>query len=121
MRALLTIVSFLCLAMGASWAQADPAAGEAFFNGGGKCKNCHNTSDKKKVGPGLSQITQRAGEDWIKAFLNDTNGVWAADEGYTKTLKAAMNKTGKPKPAHKTRQLTETEINDLLDFLKTLQ
>lgn len=106
------------LVLSVSQASADPAAGESLFNGGGKCKNCHKTTEKKKVGPGLAGITKRASEDWIKAWLKDPQGVWEANEGYTKTLKAAMKKESKPKTSHKTKKLSDQEIADLMDYMK---
>ena len=119
MKKIIYLVPVLAILAGALPAMADAAAGEALFNGAGKCKNCHKTTDKKKVGPGLAGAVSRGGEEWIKAFLKDPQAVWTADEGYTKTLKAAVNNT-KPKPKHKTRQLTDDEIQALLDYLKTL-
>ncbi|MDH5509459.1 MAG: c-type cytochrome [Nitrospinota bacterium] len=119
-KVLLTAVA-LCFTFAAYPAMADPAAGEALFTGAAKCKNCHNPTDKKKVGPGLLGVVDRAGEAWIKSYLNDAPATWTADEGYTKTLKASVGSVGKPKPKHKTKKLTEQEITDLVDFLKTLK
>lgn len=99
---------------------ANPGAGEGIFNGDGKCKTCHNITDKKKVGPGLAGILTRAPEAWVAAFLKDPAGVWKADEGYTKTLKNATKAASKPSPSHKTPPLTDQQITDLTAYLKTL-
>jgi len=99
---------------------ADVEAGQKLFKSGGKCKNCHKTTSKKKVGPGLAGVTKRTSEKWLKAWLKDPKAVWTADKGYTKTLKKFMKKEGKPKPSHKTRQLSDQEIADLIDYLKSL-
>ncbi len=109
------------LALGAPQAFADAAAGEALFNGDGKCKNCHKITEKKKVGPGLAGVTKRVPEEWLTAWMKDPKGVWTANEGYTVELKKAMKKESKPKPGHKVKKkLTDQEIADLIDFMKTL-
>ncbi len=100
------------------FASAD--AGKALFNGAGKCKNCHKTTDKKKVGPGLAGITKRATDGWIRSWLKDPKAVWTANDPYTAGLKKIMKKEGKPKPSHKTKALSDQEINDLMDYLKTM-
>jgi cytochrome c2 len=101
-------------------AYADVNAGKSLFEGSLKCTNCHNINDKKKVGPGLAGISKRATDDWIKKWLKDPPAAWNADDEYTKKLKETMKKTASPKPSHATRALTDQEIGDLLDFLKTL-
>jgi cytochrome c2 len=101
-------------------ATAGAAEGEAVWKSV-KCSNCHNQNDKKKVGPGLAGALTRADEAWVKAWLADPEAAWKANEGYMVTLKTAMGKAGSPKPAHKTRKLTEPEINDLVEFLKTFK
>ncbi|MDH5756678.1 MAG: cytochrome c [Nitrospinota bacterium] len=120
MKKVLMMAMGLCFILSASPALAGAPEGEALFKGAAKCKNCHNTTDKKKVGPGLSKVLDRAGAEWVKSFLADPQAVWTADEGYTKTLKESVNSVGKPKPKHKTHKLTDEEIENLLDFLRTL-
>ncbi len=105
---------------GAPNASADALQGEALFHGAIKCKNCHKTSAKKKLGPGLAGVTKRAPEDWLMKWLKDPQGTWAANEGYTKTLKAKLKRESKPKTRHKTKKLTDPQIADLVDYLKTL-
>lgn len=101
-------------------AYADVNAGKSLFEGPVKCINCHNINDKKKVGPGLAEITKRTTEDWLKKWLKDPPAVWNAGDDYTKKLKETMKKADKPKPSHTTRPLTDPEIGDLLDYMKTL-
>lgn len=99
---------------------AGVAEGEALFKSV-KCKNCHNITEKKKVGPGLKGVSKRASDDWVKAWLENSKAVWTANEGYTRTLKKVMKKESKPKPTHKVKKkLTEQEIKDLMDYMKTL-
>lgn len=116
---LLTLAALTALFLAAP-ASADSAAGEALFNGDGKCKTCHNVTDKKKVGPGLAGILTRAPEAWVASFLKDPAGVWKANEGYTATLKTATKAASKPNPTHKTPPLTDQQIADLIAYLKTL-
>lgn len=101
-------------------AYADVNAGKSLFESAGKCINCHNVNDKKKVGPGLAEITKRTTEDWLKKWLKDPPAVWNAGDDYTKKLKETMKKVDKPKPAHNTRPLSDQEVADLLDYMKTL-
>ena len=103
-----------------SYASADASAGKALFEGAGKCGKCHKTTEKKKVGPGLKGVVARAGEDWIKGWLKDPPAVWKANDAYMQSLKKLMKKESKPKPTHKTKPLSDQQIADLLDYLKTL-
>lgn len=105
---------------GASYASADAALGEALFHGAAKCKNCHKISSKKKLGPGLAGVAKRAPEGWLAKWLKDPQGTWAANEGYTKTLKSTLKRESKPKTRHKTKKLTDTQIKGIIDYLKTL-
>ena len=109
------------LFISAPYVFADTAAGKAVFKIG-KCKNCHHITAKKKVGPGLAGISKRAPEEWLKAWLKDYKAVWTANEGYTKILKKVMKKESKPKTTHKEvkMKLSDQQINDLLEYLKTL-
>jgi len=111
------IFAALAVLIQAQTAAAGAAEGEAAWKAL-KCGNCHNQTDKKKVGPGLAGLMTRTNDAWVKSWLADPEGVWKANEGYTVTLKTAMGKAGSPKPAHKTRKLTEQEVNDLVEFMK---
>ena len=99
---------------------ADAEAGKTLYKKSGKCKNCHKTTDKKKVGPGLAGITKRASDEWLRGWLKDPKAVWTANDPYVAGLKKIMKKEGKPKPSHKTKDLSDQEINDLMDYMKTL-
>lgn len=116
----LIIATAMAATFSSGTAHADANAGKSLFEGAVKCTNCHNINDKKKVGPGLAGITKRASEDWLKKWLKDPPAAWNADDEYTKKLKEAMKKADKPKPSHTTRALTDQEIADLMDYLKTL-
>jgi cytochrome c2 len=109
----------LCLlSPNTTWADAD--AGMRLFNGDGKCKNCHKITHKRKVGPGMAGVAKRTSENWIRSWLKDPRSVWTSNDEYTVQLKKYMKKEGKPKPTHKTKPLSDQEISDLLDYLKTL-
>jgi len=115
------VLAIIFLFISAPHVFADAAAGKAIFKKIGKCKNCHKITAKDKVGPGLAGISKRAPEKWLKAWLKDSLVVWKANEGYTITLKKAVGKESKPKPAHKVKaKLSDQQINDLIDYLKTL-
>ena len=120
-RSLTIAIAAVIASMAATGAaRADMNAGKAFFAGPGKCANCHNINEKKKVGPGLANVTKRATEDWLKKWLKDPPATWNAEDEYTKQLKVIMKKEGKPKPSHATKPLSDQEIQDLLDYMKTL-
>lgn len=122
-------LSFLLLAFTGiffnySFVSADAIKGQAVFNNTnvGNCKSCHDTGDKKRVGPGLKGITDRASNEWIVKWLEDTQAVWDANDSYTQDLKKKMKKEGKPKPVHKTPvKLTAEQITDVIDYLATLK
>ncbi|MBI3815385.1 MAG: cytochrome c [Nitrospinae bacterium] len=121
---LLSVLAFGGVLFSYSFASADAAKGEAIFKDTkvGNCKTCHDTGDKKKLGPGLKGISDRASKEWITKWLEDTQAVWDANEAYTQDLKKRMNKEGKPKPAHKTPvKLTPEQIADLIDYIGTLK
>jgi cytochrome c2 len=121
---LLSILTFSCILFSYSFASADAAKGEEIFKNTkvGNCKTCHDTGEKKKVGPGLKGVTDTASKGWITKWLEDTQAVWDANEAYTQDLKKRMKKEGKPKPAHKApAKLTPQQIADLIDYLSTLK
>ncbi|MDH4184823.1 MAG: cytochrome c [Nitrospinota bacterium] len=120
MKKAISIFAMMLLAGAASESFADSVAGQGLWKSA-KCSNCHNQNEKKKVGPGLGGIFTRADEAWVKAWLADSESAWKANEGYTATLKATMGKEKSPKPSHKTRKLTDQEIADLVEFLKTFK
>ncbi|MBI4666891.1 MAG: cytochrome c [Nitrospinae bacterium] len=114
----ITIAAFSLATTGSAW--ADAGAGKAIFEGAGKCGPCHNITDKKKVGPGLAGVSKRTTDEWMSKWLKDTQGTWDANDAYTAKLKSEMKKEGKPKPAHQSKALSDQEIKDLVDYLKTL-
>lgn len=120
----LYVLSFAAILFSYSFASADGAKGESIFKDTkvGNCKTCHDTGDKKKMGPGLKGVTDRASKEWITKWLEDTQAVWDANDAYTQDLKKRTKKEGKPKPAHKVpAKLTPEQITDLLDYLSTLK
>lgn len=94
-------------------ATADVAEGEAIVMK--KCKGCH-AFGKAKMGPDLDGIGKRTDAAWLKSWLTDTGGTWAANEGYTATLRAAVGDKG---PKHKTPKLDDAQINSIVEFLMT--
>lgn len=120
----LLLLVFTCIFFNFSFVSADAGKGEAVFNNTnvGNCKSCHDTGDKKKVGPGLKGITNRASKEWIAKWLEDTQAVWDANDSYTQELKKRVKKEGKPKSAHKPPvKLTAEQITDVIDYLATLK
>ncbi len=99
---------------------ADAAAGQALFNGKGKCKTCHKTNDKKLVGPGLAGVKARHPEAWLKKWITNPQEVWKSDDADVKELKKRVNKEGKPKTAMAPGKLSEAEIDDVVAYITTL-
>ncbi|MBI5749189.1 MAG: cytochrome c [Nitrospinae bacterium] len=120
----LLLLAFTGIFLNYSFVLADAVKGQAVFNDTkvGNCKSCHDTGDKKKVGPGLKGITERASKDWLTKWLEDTKAVWDANDSYTQDLKKRVKKEGKPKSAHKTPvKLSAEQITDVIDYLATLK
>jgi len=93
---------------------ADVKAGKKLFFK--KCKGCH-AFGKKKLGPDLNGISQRATAEWVKKWLVDTKGTWASDDPITQNLKSRVKEK---KPKHRTpKKLSEEKINSLVEFLMT--
>ena len=83
--ATLATVSVVMLASSQSWAQ-DAAAGEKVF---AKCKACHTTDDKNKVGPSLKGLFGRtagthAGFKYSQAMTDAGKGGLVWDEAKLK-------------------------------------
>ena len=120
----LLLLAFTGIFFNYSFVSADVVKGQAVFNNTnvGNCKSCHDTGDKKKVGPGLKGITDRASKEWLTKWLEDTPAVWDANDSYTQDLKKRVKKEGKPKSAHKTPvKLTAEQITDVIDYMVTLK
>lgn len=121
---LLSVLAFAGILMNYSFASADVAKGQEIFNNAkvGNCKTCHDTGDKKKVGPGLKGATDRQPKEWIEKWLADPQAVWDANDEHVQDLKKRMNKVDKPKTAMKVpTKLSAEQITDLLDYLATLK
>lgn len=102
-----------------SFAEGNPDAGMLVFHGQGKCKLCHNLTDKKKVGPGLKGVTERHSERWLKLWLADPQKMWEGDDPETVQLKKwNPARTKKPKTAMKINKLKDKEITDIIAFFK---
>jgi mono/diheme cytochrome c family protein len=93
------------LLTGGSSAQAqDAAKGKEVFE---QCSVCHNAdSDEKKMGPGLKGLYKKAKMKSGKAPTDATVG-------------AIIKSGGNGMPAYED-MLSETELKDLLGYLKTL-
>ena len=94
--------------------------GEALFKK--KCKACHKISAKKKVGPGMQDISKKPGitKEWLKSWLEDPQKVWEANEGYTVTMKKALKKTKKKRTSMKLKgkfKVNPEEIDPIVDYI----
>ncbi|OGW11068.1 MAG: hypothetical protein A2W77_09780 [Nitrospinae bacterium RIFCSPLOWO2_12_39_16] len=121
---ILSGLAFAIVLMNYSFVSADAAKGQAIFNDAkvGNCKTCHDTGDKKKVGPGLKGVTDRQPKEWLQKWLADPQAVWDANDEHVQDLKKRMNKVDKPKTAMKPAiKLTPEQVADVIDFLGTLK
>jgi len=121
---ILSVLAFAIVLMNYSFASADAAKGEEIFNNTkvGNCKTCHNTNDKKKVGPGLKGVTDRQPKEWLQKWIADPQAVWDANDEHVQDLKKRMKKEDKPKTAMKpASKLTPEQVADVIDFLATLK
>jgi len=99
---------------------ADAERGKEIFNSKskGKCAVCHKFG-KKKVGPDLAGVMNRAPEEWVRKWLADPPAVWSGDDPYTLEMKKRIKKEKKKRTSHKTPKLSAQMIDDLIDYLKT--
>ncbi len=106
-----------------STVQADAAKGQAYFESmnGGLCTSCHRVDGRKLVGPGLKNVTKRHTDDWLKAFLSDPKKTWKSDHPETLELKKRVRKSRVPVTACKKNPMEPETLNDLIDYLKTLE
>ena len=92
----------------------DPAAGEALFNSNG-CSGCHSTGSNTIVGPGLAGIGERAGtripgmsaDEYLHESIVDSQAFIVPD--FPPSMPPSFP------------NLSETDVNDLVAYLKTLQ
>jgi cytochrome c2 len=121
---LLSLLAFATVIFSYSSASADAAKGEEIFKNTkvGNCKTCHDTGEKKKVGPGLKGVTDRVPKDMITKWLENPQALWDTDNDYIKDLKKRQKKEDKPKTAMKLpSKLSAEQINDVIDYLTTLK
>ena len=118
----LTIAMAFALVMGISAVAmaGDAEKGKSVFNGAGKCKACHKTDDKKLVGPGLAGVSKLYDDAWLKGWILDPQGVWAAGDPKVEDMKKRLNKTGKPKTAMAPGKISPEDADDIVAYLKTL-
>ncbi len=103
---------------------ADPKRGEEFFKSveGGNCMTCHYLDDKRLVGPGLQNVTKRHSDEWLKGFLKDPQAMWSSDHEETLDLRKRVHKKrNKYTSCKKPENITQEQIQDLMDYLKTLE
>ena len=94
--------------------EPDAARGEALFAANG-CSGCHSLGDDKLVGPGLSGVAERAAtrveglsaDDYLYQSIRDPAAF--ASEGYTAGVMLNFP------------SLTDGDIADLIEYLKTLE
>lgn len=104
-------------------ALADAAKGEKYFsdlNGGG-CYSCHFTDERKMAGPGLKGVTERHTEGWLRQFLTDPQATWKSDHAETLELKKRLRKKRAPRTLCRKNQMSEQQLTNLIDYLKSLQ
>lgn len=121
---ILSVLAFALVLMNYSFVSADAAKGQAIFNDAkaGNCKTCHDTGDKKKVGPGLKGVSDRQPKEWLEKWLADPQGTWAANDEHVQDLKKRMKKEDKPNTAMKLpSKLAAEQVADLIDYLATLK
>jgi len=112
MKQLIFLLVFIFAVTGSAF--ADVKAGEKLFFK--RCKGCH-AFGKKKMGPDLSGISQRANAEWVKKWLVDTKGTWASNDPITQNLKSRVKEK---KPKHRTpKKLSGEKIDNLVEFLMT--
>ncbi|MDH5477347.1 MAG: cytochrome c [Nitrospinota bacterium] len=113
-RSLAIIMAFAFIVGFTSKASAD---GEALW-GSKKCKNCHNMSDKKKVGPGLAGITGKRSEAWLVKWMMDTKGTWDDGSADTEAMKKEHGLEKSKKPKMKVGKISEAEAKDIIAYMK---
>lgn len=119
----LWLAGVLFLALPMSAVQADAAKGQAYFEdmNGGLCTSCHRVNGSKLVGPGLKNVTQRHSDEWLREFLSDPKKTWKSEHPETLELKKRVRKTRVPVTACKKNPMEPGTLDDLMDYLKTLE
>lgn len=103
-----------------AYAGGDPIIGEKIYNSKkAKCKVCHALTAKKKIGPGLASVTNRRSEAWLVKWMHDPQRVWKENDKETREMRKWKKGRGKAKmTTMKMPKLTESEVADLIAFLK---
>ena len=84
-----------------------------------KCKNCHNMSSKKKVGPGLAGVTSRRTGSWLRKWLIDPQKTWEENDAETQELKKwKKGVKNKKKTQMRISSLSESDIADVIAYIK---
>lgn len=80
-----------------------------------KCKNCHNMTDKKKVGPGLVGVTKKRSHQWLVKWISDTKGTWKDGSAETQAMKDEYGYKGK-RPKMKVK-VKPAEAEDIIAWM----
>ncbi|MFQ5873250.1 MAG: c-type cytochrome [Dehalococcoidia bacterium] len=123
-RTLLSLLGgLLAPALWVSVAWADAETGDAYFRSveGGNCITCHSTGSKRLIGPGMENVTKRHSDVWLRLWLKNPQALWSSDHPETLELKSRVHKTRVKVTSCQKKPMTEEQIGDLLDFLKTLE
>jgi len=93
-----------------------------FFNRArGGCSVCHKINDKKLVGPGLAGTSRLHTDEWLRKWLKDPRKVWEENDPETQAMKKRLGREKRKKSAMKlTRSLSDSDIEALIEYLKTL-
>jgi len=119
------VLSFTALVVSLAWlpnASADAGTGETYFTSieDGNCKSCHYTNSRRMVGPGLENVTRRHSDEWLRMWLEHPQGTWQGDHPETLELKERTRKVKARATSCVKKPMTEAQIEDLVDFLETL-
>jgi len=112
---ILMVAAFMAAVM---WAGAASAATGDELWASKQCKNCHNMTEKKKVGPGLAGVTKKRSDEWLAKWLQSPQAVWEENGPEVKDLRAMMKKESAPKTAMKTPAISADEAKTIIEYLK---
>jgi cytochrome c2 len=114
---MLIMFSFSAMAI----AGGDAASGEKLYNSKTyKCKVCHKLTAKKKVGPGLKDVTTRRSEAWLIKWISDPKKVWGENDAETQEMKKWKKGRAKAKKTKMKMKKNPSaqEVADIIAFLK---
>jgi cytochrome c2 len=115
---LATIFAFAFIIASSNMAFADVAKGKKVFSK--KCKTCHSTGTKKKMGPGLKGIKDRHSDAWLKKWIANSQKTWAENDKETQELKSRVKKGKTRKKTKMKVKLKAGQVDDVIDYIKTL-